>query len=928
MFHDFVHQINYTTPNSLLVKIITWLIILYSPLLYSKSIPPPILLDEVSTGVAIKPHLVFFMDDADWSTTALYSSFNDFYKYQAEDTPWQSDIKVYQKSKSTRMWLGLRVHNKAAIQNRWLLHIGSTNARDVRVYILNQGVLIQSYRLGDKYPFHERPVQYRLLMVPLQSKPGDDITIFIEAHNLHKSLIDRSYIWNERSYWRTDAERSNPQVFFYGVIVLLIIIITFTLIVTRESSYFYLALILFCGLLDVLCSYGHASQWLWPRITGINLIAMLIAVYYQFIGLIGLFTQYVGTKQLYRPFHYLMWGVAGCFFLVPFFRSTQAFPSLALNIAYYLAWFSAIAMVSGCLFFWYRGVENARNFLLICSIYIFGTSGHIIALFTEINIELFYPFVQWGQLFAGVVMFLLMVIQLNQSKHREQEIRTTLAAKSEFFAKMSHEIRTPLNGILGISELMNQTSLDATQYHYNKIIQSSGHTLLDTINDILDLSKLESGNMIIQFKRYNLSQLVNDVRDVFLFQSAEKGVELICDIDASLPTHLVGDAMRIRQILTNLIGNAYKFTEHGEILLRTSWLNSVHDTLLFEIKDSGIGISIENQQKLFQPFSQAKDDTAHTYGGTGLGLSICLQLVGLMGGKIGVDSQEGKGATFWFTTPYLPTEIMNEDKVYIELTLDDYTVLIVDDNQTLLEIYVRVAENWGMKVNMASTYELALHLAKELSDQIDLFVFDVNIGQDSGVDLAKEIHGLQNCGKTPIILLTATNMPPEIETVKNHGVVISTTKPVSSKDLRDIYQRALDLNSPALDKLQYDKTKAINILVAEDNVVNQMIIKTQLQKLHCCFTVVENGLQALQAVKENQSQFDLILMDIEMPVMSGLEATRAIRTLESAQSRVRIIALSAHDSDDIIEQCTTAGMDGCVKKPINFDQLTALKNEV
>lgn len=856
----------------------------------------------------------------------VYATGKDFYRsYDQIDSPQEvlSTGSWAKESSSTYtlkywhepQWFRTRIHN-ASDETKHLIF--TTNATVViawlDLYILKGGELTDSAKQGYKQERSDHLIDHGSILYPLKINPNETLDLLFRINNDAIYLGINPEIWESNEFFIQDQLTHSIFSAYIGIVFIMMAYNFVLFLFTRNISYiWYIAFVAtFSSFVTMLSGPSYILNWMpsvefrQQMLLQAPLLSILFLIFftYSFLDL-----NRFGKK--FRIYYSVIIGIVILKLISYFFVSastsaffgtiiTTAVPILLLATAIWRVFYKERAAI------WY-----------LCIWFFFFICTTLAALQSVVILEGSF-FIRYGIMLGHTLEITLFSLALadkiNTLKKENLIAQTQAKAKSEFLAAMSHEIRTPMNGVLGMTELLDGTSLDGRQKHYTGVIQSSGRTLINIINDILDFSKIEAGKMQLEATPFKLEPLLYDAMSLFCQQAASRSLELMFDIDDDVRNTYIGDPTRLRQIITNLISNAIKFTEKGEILVTVS---STKSGLKFCIKDTGIGIHPEGQKKLFQAFSQVEDNTTRRFGGTGLGLTICKNLTHLMGGEIGVISKEGEGSIFWFTANLQGSEHSLPSLIDIE-GLKDKHILIVDNNHTFCEVATHMCRSLGLKAKSTYSGDSALEIINEEKQQIDIFLIDYVMPSMDGLALAEKINQLYSTNIPKILI---SNYPDKINTTKSKslGFKAFVQKPVDLGRLKNALLMSFDIEVTQTNNSENKKLKLrqANILVAEDNVTNQMVIKGMLKRLGQKVTIAKDGQELLDILAENKNH-DLILMDCEMPVLNGWDATEMIRKTDN---KIPIVALTAHAIPEYIERCYKVGMNDYLAKPLMINEL-------
>lgn len=855
--------------------------------------------------------------------------------YETDDDLWQPlkyDSLNLGFTKST-VWLKFEVPYTSNSEPR-LLEIANNKVTHVSVYLVerqgSKNTIINTYVSGTVLPVEERIIQHRNFVFPIAFptvEPSKDLvrTVYIQVRNEYPMKLP-IYWWDENAFQKNEAKRLLFNGFYFGAVTILVLYNLFIYLIVKDKSYATYVLFMVFFSIVILIDNGFGYEYIWTHEPELNFHMYLFFIAVGAGTTVRFTSEFLSLKENHPPYFtglnylFVAWMVVAL--------ASIFWPSIwVLFLEMLILIPGGIALFLAGLLMWKKGVPAAPFYTIAWFIIIAGVVAYALNLLGVIPISAPTEYaLQVSNIIEGTLLSIGLAYRIKSLSEERQAAYAMTAAKSDFLATMSHEIRTPMNGILGMAQLLNDTELSKKQDNYIKTILGSGQALLTVLNDILDYSKIEAGKLEIESVSYNVRRLVDETAAMFALKAAEKNLYYNVIVAPGVPIKIKGDPTRVRQIITNFLSNAFKFTEEGKILLVLE-RDEASNSLKFEVRDTGIGIPPNKIDHVFEEFTQADSSTARHYGGTGLGLPISKRLVAIMGGKIGVRSEVSKGSVFWFSLP-IQDEVAFSYLANPEAALEvsKMRILQISPAQEFNDQNRQYSNVWGFGLLVEPTIHSAIASLPKSTKPFSLISVD-QLCEDFSLQAIRDELLVQPWAEGAQLILEVS-AGTQIKGLENLSLPPWIAEyPVSITQLQLLILEKVS-GKPKSEAASSTATNysGKDILVVEDNPVNSKVVGAFLKKMGASATVVESGEYALERVCQHKQVFDLILMDCEMPGIDGYTTAARIRLWEQEHGRSphTILALSAHAMESHKARCMDAGMDGFIPKPIIYKDLQAV----
>jgi len=834
------------------------------------------------------------------------------------------------------VWIRIHLTFEEIASHNWYLHLASALQRDIEIYFFQKNNLIKEYQIKHIASSSEKSYPHPNFVFPFTAHSQDDLQIYIRVNN-SRMIVMPIYLENSKNI----AEKTQNMLFnfgiMFGLLSALILINLVLYFINKDIIYLYCTAFSFATAIYLASSTGIGFSIFWSDSPNLDSNIILFSISIIIVSSCLFTLEFFNINQESFALRMYLYAISLCAIVI-------SLPYLNLDLSLTIRLYSSLVMIASLSyiaigFYHYKKFHTFYSLYYIASwLVFFGLNlAHLVTGYIlEIDNILVQYSTQMSFIFLTILFSFSLVAKHKHLKQRESQDVLDNITRNNFLTKIGHEIKTPMTGIIGMTELLASRLKDPTNQHYNKIVFQSSQNLLTIINDILDYSKIQTGKIKINKNQFNLENLVIDAIEIFKVRAMEKFLEIVADIDSDLPLQIIGDEQRIKQIIKNLLSNAVKFTPEGQIIVKVKLIEAHSGLIKISVIDSGKGIEEPYQQVLDNALTKGKipkPSLSRENGGIGLGLTITKQLIEMMDGDIGFSSRKGLGSTFWvrLTMPACETNFSNQGKNQ-QQELEGLRILIVDDNFTFCELLKVQLEKWGAEAYVANNGEQALNLLlknQRTRTHFDLVSIDLYMPLMDGLELGRQMNEHNALRMIPRVLLTSVSNPPSRTQLLDSGISLTTEKPVAANALYSSFVKALnnDIDLPIdTSEQSHEKRESLRILLVEDDEINQITLKSMLNELGHKVNVLFNGQEALELMQADDRNFDMMLIDCELPKMNGYEATRNIRKWERKQQRLPlvIVALTLGILDDEQESWLSAGMDTFIEKPINTQKLREL----
>lgn len=813
------------------------------------------------------------------------------------------------------IWLRLDGRFAKGQAEDWLFVVNNPLMDNTEFYYVIEGQLQQSFSATDDGSFYNRPIPHRYFLFPFELQPDTQFQLFIKIQSNEEKFTTLA-LWRDREFFLNEESFVLFNAMLYGALLIMVFYNACVGLIIRDKSYLVYICYVLANVLFVANHHGTSYQYLWPQspfwhdiVDGISLNLVVLFA--------GLFCRYFLNLKEYMPLMDKVFLAVQGLCLICIGGMFLFGPPVGILISVYLAVLGIVLLTACVVRAVWIGIPTARIFAFAWAGLILGGSIRALATLDIIARDVWTSHAYIVGVTLEITLLSLALAWRIRTLERDRiSARADSKAKSDFLAKMSHEIRTPMNGVLGMSELLAQQNLTEQQRKLLVVVRSSGENLLAVINDILDFSKIEAGKVQLEQVRFNLNRLVEEIVPIFSSHYDAAAVNFHIRMDPQLPLMLKGDPTRLKQVLINLLSNAFKFTHHGEVTLGIASYEA--GKFSFYVEDSGIGISDEAQEKLFADYVQGAASTTRSYGGTGLGLSISRQLVTLMGGELKVVSKLGSGSKFGFT---VSLDVV-DDATPSPNSLRNLSFILYHSSGKYREHLTDCFKVWRLDYHCVSSFSQLLSLIEDDRGNPSTLILDAD---DLNAFTFDELEVLQNYleqdTKQLVLMSGLLNMATP-QSFRPELVDYHLTLPFTPVALLNAFQpQTIEVSAKQVTPFDAELLRGISVLVAEDNATNQMVIKGMLGRLGAEIMVVNNGREAVEAIADKSNRFDLVLMDCEMPGMDGFEAAAAIRAMGGVYAAMPILALTAHAVEQKLKHCLEVGMNGHITKPVSVASL-------